>query len=103
MINIIFVDGLQVPADSVVNGMLCVISYHPRSQLGLIYHIGSSMRNPLKIGELIRIMFRYFSDKPFVGSGGEGIKVKQLIVPATMASFYKHMDIHYNVPMQVGL
>ncbi|KAF8781065.1 hypothetical protein HU200_001037 [Digitaria exilis] len=89
-----------VPADIVVNAMLCVISYHPRDHSCLIYHIGSSIRNPLEIGDLIQIMFRYFSKKPFVGADGEGIKVKQLIMPATMASFYEHMDIHYKLPLQ---
>ncbi|CAN6174690.1 unnamed protein product [Urochloa humidicola] len=89
-----------IPADTVVNAMLCIIGYHPQGPSGFIYHIGSSMRNPLKIGELMHIMFRYFSKKPFVGAQGEGIKVKELIVPATMLSFYKHMDIHYKVPMQ---
>ena len=95
-IIIIFVYGLQVPADNVDNAMLCIISYHPRGQLGLIYHIDSSMRNPLEIGELLHTMFRYLMEKPFVGAMGEVIKVNQLIVPATM-DCYEHMDRHYKV------
>lgn len=93
---------LQVPADIVVNAMLCIISCHPQGPLDLIYHIGSSMRNPLKIGDLVHAMFRYFLEKPFVGVEGEVIKVKQLVMPATMDSFYEHVDKHYKVPLQVG-
>ncbi|WVZ65313.1 hypothetical protein U9M48_014698 [Paspalum notatum var. saurae] len=87
---------IMVPADSVVNAISC----HRQGPLDLIYHIGSSMRNPLKIGELVHVMFRYFSEKPFVSAAGEVIKVKQPIVPASMSSFYEHMDVHYKVPLQ---
>jgi fatty acyl-CoA reductase len=59
------------------------------------------MRNPLKIGDLVHAMFRCFLERPFVGAKGEVIKVKPLVVPATMDSFYEHVDIHY-VPLQVG-
>ncbi|RLM87265.1 hypothetical protein C2845_PM04G19070 [Panicum miliaceum] len=89
-----------VPADTVVNATFCIISYHTRAQSGLIYHIGSSMRNPLEIVELLHTMFRYFTEKRFIGAEGEVIKVNQLIVPATMDSFYEHMDRHYKVPLQ---
>ncbi|XP_066390418.1 fatty acyl-CoA reductase 1-like isoform X3 [Miscanthus floridulus] len=89
-----------VPADIVVNAMLCIISCHPQGPLDLIYHIGSSMRNPLKIGDLVHAMFRYFLERPFVSAEGEVIKVKQLVVPATMDSFYEHMDIHYKMPLE---
>uniref|UniRef100_A0A0D9XJ00 Fatty acyl-CoA reductase n=1 Tax=Leersia perrieri TaxID=77586 RepID=A0A0D9XJ00_9ORYZ len=38
-----------VPADIVVNAMLCIISYHPQGTTDFIYQIGSSVANPLKI------------------------------------------------------
>jgi fatty acyl-CoA reductase len=40
------------------------------------------------------------SQKRFIGAKGEVIKVNQLILPATMDSFYEHMDRHYKVPLQ---
>ena len=82
--------------------MLCIISCHPQGPLDLIYHIGSSMRNPLKIGDLVHAMFRYFLERPFVSAEGEVIKVKQLVVPATMDNFYEHMNIHYKMPLEVS-
>ncbi|XP_062199922.1 fatty acyl-CoA reductase 1-like isoform X1 [Phragmites australis] len=89
-----------VPADIVVNAMLCIIGCQPQQSLDLIYQIGSSMRNPLKIGELVHAMYRYFSEKPFIGAEGDVIEVEQPNMPATMASFYEQMDIHYKVPLQ---
>uniref|UniRef100_A0A0A9ETG6 Fatty acyl-CoA reductase C-terminal domain-containing protein n=1 Tax=Arundo donax TaxID=35708 RepID=A0A0A9ETG6_ARUDO len=80
--------------------MLCIISCYPQGSSDWIYQIGSSMRNPLKIGELLNAMYRYFSEKPFMGAEGEVVKAKQLNVPTTMASFYELMDIHYKVPLQ---
>ncbi|KAL6844828.1 hypothetical protein ACP4OV_025487 [Aristida adscensionis] len=89
-----------VPADIVVNAMLCIISCHPQESSDFIYHIGSSMRNPLRIGELLHAMYRYFTEKPFISADGEVVKVKPPNVPPTMASFYEQMEIHYKVPLQ---
>uniref|UniRef100_A0A0A9A7A2 Fatty acyl-CoA reductase n=1 Tax=Arundo donax TaxID=35708 RepID=A0A0A9A7A2_ARUDO len=88
-----------VPADIVVNAMLLIVSRHPQG-LDLIYHIGSSVRNPFKIGDLVRVMWRYFAENPFVSAEGAVVKVEQPNVQATMASFYELMNIHYKVPLQ---
>jgi len=66
----------------------------------MIYHIGSSMRNPLKISELIHLICRYFSEKPYINAEGDLVKVKQPNVQSAMSSFYELMDIHYKVPLQ---
>uniref|UniRef100_A0A0A9D1W2 Fatty acyl-CoA reductase C-terminal domain-containing protein n=1 Tax=Arundo donax TaxID=35708 RepID=A0A0A9D1W2_ARUDO len=58
------------------------------------------MRNPLKIGELLHAMYRYFLEKRFMSAEGDVVRVKQLNVPATMASFDVLMDMHYKVPLQ---
>ncbi|CAL5063874.1 unnamed protein product [Urochloa decumbens] len=89
-----------VPADIVVNAMLCIVSCHPQGSLDMIYHIGSSTRNPLKISELIHLMCRYFTKKPYINVEGDAVKVRQPNVQAAMASFYELMDIHYKVPLQ---
>jgi len=89
-----------VPADIVVNAMLCIVSCHPQGPSDMIYHIGSSMRNPLKISELIHLICRYFSEKPYINAEGDLVKVKQPNVQSAMSSFYELMDIHYKVPLQ---
>ncbi|CAN6196320.1 unnamed protein product [Urochloa humidicola] len=92
-----------VPADIVVNAMLCIVSCHSHGSSDMIYHIGSSTRNPFKIHELINLMFRYFSEKPYTNGEGNVVMVKQPNVQAAMASFYELMDLHYKVPLQIML
>ncbi|KAF0908514.1 hypothetical protein E2562_025874 [Oryza meyeriana var. granulata] len=89
-----------VPADIVVNAMLCIISYHPQGTTNFIYQIGSSMSNPIKLGEMANATYKYFLEKPFVSAKGEVVKVKQPNFLAAMASFYEIMDKHYKVPLQ---
>uniref|UniRef100_A0A0D9XJ02 Fatty acyl-CoA reductase n=1 Tax=Leersia perrieri TaxID=77586 RepID=A0A0D9XJ02_9ORYZ len=89
-----------VPADIVVNAMLCIISYHPQGTTDFIYQIGSSVANPLKIGKMGDLTYKYFSEKPFVSSKGEVVTVKQPNFLAAMSSFYEIMDKHYKVPLQ---
>jgi fatty acyl-CoA reductase len=91
---------LQVPADIVVNAMLCIISYHPQGTADFIYQIGSSMSNPIKLGQMSQTTYKYFSQIPFVGAKGDVVKVKQPNFLATMASFYETMDKHYKMPLQ---
>lgn len=95
--------SLQVPADIVVNAMLCIISYHPQGTADFIYQIGSSMSNPIKLGQMSQTTYKYFSQIPFVGAKGDVVKVKQPNFLATMASFYETMDKHYKMPLQVSL
>ncbi|CAL5081925.1 unnamed protein product [Urochloa decumbens] len=94
------IDIVRVPADIVVNAMLCIVSCHPQGSSDMIYHIGSSTRNPFKIHELIHVMCRYFSEKPYTNGKGDVVMVKPPNVQAAMASFYELMDIHYKVPLQ---
>uniref|UniRef100_A0A0D9XIZ1 Fatty acyl-CoA reductase n=1 Tax=Leersia perrieri TaxID=77586 RepID=A0A0D9XIZ1_9ORYZ len=89
-----------VPADIVVNAMLSIISYHPQGTTDFIYQIGSSVTNPLKIGKMGDLTYKYFSEKPFVGAKGEAVRVKQPNFLAAMSSFYEIMDKHYKVPLQ---
>uniref|UniRef100_A0A0E0NSL0 Fatty acyl-CoA reductase n=2 Tax=Oryza TaxID=4527 RepID=A0A0E0NSL0_ORYRU len=89
-----------VPADIVVNAMLCIISYHPQGTADFIYQIGSSMSNPIKLGQMSQTTYKYFSQIPFVGAKGDVVKVKQPNFLATMASFYETMDKHYKMPLQ---
>lgn len=90
----------MVPADIVVNAMLCIISYHPQGTADFIYQIGSSMSNPIKLGQMSQTTYKYFSQIPFVGAKGDVVKVKQPNFLATMASFYETMDKHYKMPLQ---
>ncbi|TVU25755.1 hypothetical protein EJB05_28262, partial [Eragrostis curvula] len=89
-----------VPADVVVNAMLCIVSRHPQRPLDFIYHVCSSTRNPIKMEEFVRVMYRYFLEKPFVNEEGDVVLAQELNVQPGMVSFYEVMDTHYKKPLQ---
>ncbi|XP_051120677.1 fatty acyl-CoA reductase 3-like [Andrographis paniculata] len=81
-----------IPCDMVVNGMLTAIAvqpnHHQRRDL-LVYHIGSSRRNPLKFSELKWIMHRYLVENPLLDERGRAIKIGQ---PKTLNSIASYRD-----------
>uniref|UniRef100_A0A803MK15 Fatty acyl-CoA reductase n=1 Tax=Chenopodium quinoa TaxID=63459 RepID=A0A803MK15_CHEQI len=69
-----------VPVDMVVNAMIAAIANHgiigePELE---IYHVTSSMVNPLTCGKLIKLCNNYFALHPFITPSREFIKVKDI-------------------------
>ncbi|CAL1403968.1 unnamed protein product [Linum trigynum] len=86
-----------IPADMVVNSMLMAIVAHsnqPRSE-PVIYQVGSSIRNPMKLGDLKEYGFGYFSQKPWVDKEGNVVRVRKVRVLGSMDSFRRYMAFRY--------
>ncbi|XP_055830468.1 probable fatty acyl-CoA reductase 4 [Solanum dulcamara] len=87
-----------IPGDMVVNTILAAILAHENqySQEVAIYHSSSSLRNPLKISEIMLLAFHYFKQNPWANKDGKTIKVKAPMRPfSTMATYRKHISTHY--------
>ncbi|KAL0390636.1 UNVERIFIED_CONTAM: putative fatty acyl-CoA reductase 4 [Sesamum calycinum] len=87
----------MIPGDMVVNCMLAAMAIHSNHHHHnlFIYHIGSSRRNPVKYAEVKSLMQRYLTQNPLLDSRGRPIKVTQLTVLSSMASFHNYIAIHY--------
>ncbi|KAH7836556.1 hypothetical protein Vadar_002876 [Vaccinium darrowii] len=93
----------KIPGDMVVNSMLVAIAVNANQYRQImIYHVGSSLRNPLRYPSIQLYGFRYFTKNPWIDRrSGNPVKVHKLRVFSNMASYQKYVTIHYLMPLKV--
>ncbi|XP_004487512.1 fatty acyl-CoA reductase 3-like [Cicer arietinum] len=91
-----------IPADMVVNAIIVAMMAHANqaSDNHIIYHVGSSVRNPIKYRSLKDYNFRYFTEKPWINKDGKPVKVGKVTVFNNMANFRRYMFIRYVLPLK---
>ncbi|MED6189645.1 hypothetical protein PIB30_098071 [Stylosanthes scabra] len=91
-----------IPADMVVNAILAGMVGHANNNEAceVIYHVGSSVANPVRYENLRDYGFRYFSAKPCLDKEGNPIKVGKVRVLESMASFERYLFIRYLIPLK---
>ncbi|KAG6737808.1 hypothetical protein POTOM_059338 [Populus tomentosa] len=67
----------------------------------IIYHVGSSLRNPFKFSNFQELGIRYFVQNPLIDKDGKPIKVGEVTAFSSMASFRIYMAIRYSLPLKV--
>ncbi|KAA8550181.1 hypothetical protein F0562_001865 [Nyssa sinensis] len=90
-----------IPGDMMVNSIIMAIVVHANESSKIIYHVGSSVRNPIRHANLEDFISRYFTRNPWIDRNGKPIKVGKLIVLSTMTSFRLYMAIRYKIPLKV--
>ncbi|KAI3688115.1 hypothetical protein L1987_81823 [Smallanthus sonchifolius] len=93
-----------VPADMVVNAMIAAITAHANQTCSqTIYHVGSSVSNPVKFSRIQRCGYLYFTEHPWIGKDGKPVIVGDVTVLSSMASFHRYISLRYLLPLQVLL
>ncbi|KAK4377907.1 hypothetical protein RND71_004203 [Anisodus tanguticus] len=82
-----------VPADMVVNATLAAITKHgaagkPRSN---VYHVASSVLNPLVFKDLATLLFDHFNSSPYIDSKGRPIHVPRMKLFSSMEDLSFHL------------
>ncbi|KAK1429193.1 hypothetical protein QVD17_11397 [Tagetes erecta] len=91
-----------VPADMVVNAMIAAMAAHANQTCTqTIYHVGSSVSNPVKFSRIQLCAYRYFSKHPWIGKDGKPVIVGEVTVLSSMASFHRYIRFRYLLPLQV--
>lgn len=93
----------QIPADMVVNAIIVAMMAHANQPSDIIYHVGSSVRNPIQYYKLRDYITRYFTTKPMINKDGKPVKVGKFTVFNNMASFRRYMFIRYMLLLKVTL
>lgn len=90
-----------IPADMVVNAMIVTMMAHA-DQRGrqIIYHVGTSVSNPLKFTCPQDSAFHYFKEHPWIDKQGKPVIVGKVDVFSSMVSFHRYMAIHYLLPLK---
>ncbi|XP_061946222.1 alcohol-forming fatty acyl-CoA reductase-like [Populus nigra] len=92
-----------IPADMVINALImAMVEYANRSTTSeIIYHVGSSLRNPFKFSNFQELSIRYFAQNPLIDKEGKPIKVGKIKAFRSMATFRIYMVIRYSLPLKV--
>ncbi|KAE8697044.1 Fatty acyl-CoA reductase 3 [Hibiscus syriacus] len=87
------------PVDMVVNAMVVAMVAHASNQPSeTIYHVGSSMRNPITYRTIQDFSYHYFSKKPWIDNDEKPVIVGKVRVTDTMASFHRYMALRFLLP-----
>ncbi|XP_057752712.1 alcohol-forming fatty acyl-CoA reductase-like [Arachis stenosperma] len=91
-----------IPADMVVNAMLVAMVAHANQTSDdiAIYHVGSSVSNPVRYHSLCNYGLRYFTAKPWIDRDGNPVKVRKVTILSNIASFHRYMFIRYALPLK---
>ncbi|GLT48751.1 hypothetical protein SLA2020_223590 [Shorea laevis] len=86
-----------MPADMVVNSTLMAMWAHAHqcSNNIKIYHVSSSLRNPLNISNLHDFVFRYFTQNPWIKKKGKPVWITKMKFLGSMARFRKYITLRY--------
>lgn len=85
----------------VVNAMIAAIAAHSRERGEFIYHIGSSVRNPVTFSSIEQCVLSYFLENPPVAKDGKTMKVKRIPAFSNMTLFRIYVTIRYRLPLEV--
>ncbi|KAG4968581.1 hypothetical protein JHK87_034232 [Glycine soja] len=84
-----------IPADMVVNAMLVAMVAHANQPSDIIYHLGSSVVNPVMYLNLRDYSVRYFTEKPWINRDGKPVKGLEL-VNAASCQYFQKMYLDFN-------
>ncbi|KAM0068398.1 putative oxidoreductase [Helianthus debilis subsp. tardiflorus] len=89
-----------IPADMVVNAMIVAMAAHANQPCETIYHVGSSVSNPLKYKSIQESGYNYFSRHPWINKDGKPVIVGKIKVLNSMDSFQRYFSLRYMLPLQ---
>ncbi|KAH9309272.1 hypothetical protein KI387_037183, partial [Taxus chinensis] len=90
-----------IPVDMVANCMITSIARHA-SQPGIsLYHVASSVANPLNYNIVVDATYNYFKSHPCTAKNGKIVRVKEPHFLESMSSFKRFMTLHYKIPLQL--
>ena len=70
-----------IPVDMVVAAIIAVAAAGPDAGGPTVYHVASSVRNPLRYGELVDLVRSWFTEHPLYDSDGQPIVVPEWSFP----------------------
>ncbi|KAM5583282.1 alcohol-forming fatty acyl-CoA reductase-like [Rosa sericea] len=90
----------MIPVDMVVNSIIAAIVVNANKSSGIIYHMGSSLRNPIKFYDIRSFAFKYFTKYPWINKDEKPIVVRKISTFKTLATFHMYMKIRYSLPLK---
>ncbi|GFQ06078.1 fatty acyl-coa reductase 3 [Phtheirospermum japonicum] len=90
-----------IPADMVVNSMIVSLAAHADEPTETIYHVGSSMSNPVLYHCLQDYGLRFFTERPWINKDGKPVIVRKGTELSTKDIVRRYMQMHYLIPLKI--
>lgn len=90
-----------IPADMVVNAMIASMAANAHHPNRTIYHVGSSMSNPVPYHRLQDYGLRFFTEQPWIGSNGKPVFVTRGTQLPTRDAVRRYFHLHYFIPLKI--
>ncbi|KAL7597130.1 hypothetical protein Lser_V15G28419 [Lactuca serriola] len=91
-----------LPADMVVNAMIAaIVANVDQTSSVTIYHVGSSVSNPMTSTMIQKYIYMYFTQHPWTNKNGKPVIVSKLRTLKSMASFQRYITLRFMLPLQV--
>ncbi|XP_066397017.1 alcohol-forming fatty acyl-CoA reductase-like isoform X2 [Miscanthus floridulus] len=93
-----------IPGDMVTNAMIAAVVAHSedRSPAAVpVYHVTSSLRNPVTYSVLYESILRHFYQNPRVGKDGKIIPTREIRFFSTTAQFHLYMMLTFKLPLKI--
>uniref|UniRef100_A0ACD5XT16 Uncharacterized protein n=1 Tax=Avena sativa TaxID=4498 RepID=A0ACD5XT16_AVESA len=90
-----------VPADMVVNATLVAMVVHWNEKGRAIYHVGSSLRNPLVVHLIEDACWDYFSIHPRLLENGKPLENRRPYLFKSFAFFRAYLILMYKLPLEI--
>ncbi|XP_066326835.1 fatty acyl-CoA reductase 1-like isoform X4 [Miscanthus floridulus] len=93
-----------IPGDMVANAMMAAMVAHSEEKAAEavpVYHVTSSLRNPVSYSVLYESGRRHFYQNPRVGKDGKVIPTREMRFFPTIAQFYLYMLFTFKLPLEV--
>lgn len=84
-----------------MNAMIVAMVAHLNQPSEIIYHVSSSVRNPVKYVTLLNSGHQYFCEHPRRGKDGKTVLTNKLPIFSTMETFHGYMTLRFKIPLEV--
>uniref|UniRef100_A0A2C9VYP0 Fatty acyl-CoA reductase C-terminal domain-containing protein n=1 Tax=Manihot esculenta TaxID=3983 RepID=A0A2C9VYP0_MANES len=93
---------MQIPGDMVVNAIIAAMVAHANQPCDeVIYHVGSSLQNPMRYSNFRDYLIQYFTNKPWMDKNGKPIKVNKPTIFNSISNFNRFIKIRYSPLLKV--
>ncbi|KAG8655226.1 hypothetical protein MANES_04G019150v8 [Manihot esculenta] len=91
-----------IPGDMVVNAIIAAMVAHANQPCDeVIYHVGSSLQNPMRYSNFRDYLIQYFTNKPWMDKNGKPIKVNKPTIFNSISNFNRFIKIRYSPLLKV--
>lgn len=89
-----------IPVDIVVSVIVGVLPTVKSETDVKVYHVCTGDQNPMKLGDMVHLVYEYFLKNPMSDRKGRPVRVKQWKYP-TLKTFHRQLKYRYQIPVKL--